>query len=283
MVQHFHRGIYEHLWSEHRYLVFARSLKHHDNTRAKLGRVVHVFSFLKSLARAALEPKTEMTQAVLHLYMHIKDQLDRKQRMELVEKILASDDEAMRRIYQLGITASDNAVIGSRLFFTGKALFKIWDNIDTPGLWICMGCFQIHLDPQEALQRVSILSGLSLPAILKVMETLSQGIPESDYSLLNERLRSALENHLMVAKSGGTAWLSPRVPVRFCSADRWVELPPDQRKRQDLPWRLTGITFPKRQAPFPSSKNGKHGQDTSKAPGSRWYAAYVSAAHPGAF
>lgn len=203
----FHRGIYEHLWSEHRFSVSAVSLKLCDSARAKLGAKVSVFSLLELLSATALSDKPNILHGYLSMYDQIKYRLSREQRNEIVEELLADDPLAIETIFRSLIELSDKALAGCRLFYPDAGFYKIWDYGDFPGLWLCFGPFQLHLDFTIVRDRLSACSDYSDQSLAR----LKNGIPISDYLELSQNLRLSLERNLCVAKAGNTVFLHPRM------------------------------------------------------------------------
>lgn len=213
MLQPSHRGIYEFLWSEHKYPVMGVSLKSFLAMASRLGRRPQILALLKKIADYAFEEKTENYNALLNSYLHVKPGLSRSRRQELIETILADADTAARMIYEEGLAAEEKSLAGCRLFFPRElAIYKFWDGQGRPGLWHCFGPFQLHLTPQQAFSRLSIESGVSPAELLPRLALLKKGISIEQFSEWPENFRRQLMLSNMVAIPGGqAAYLHPRI------------------------------------------------------------------------
>lgn len=211
MFQRHHRGIYEYLWSEHKYVALGVSFKAFQTTAARLGTIRQCRSMLKKLVNYALAEKPELLSALLSAYMHIKPCLDRSERESLIKALLQNETDAAEMIYRQVIKSAESTLFGCRLFFpSGKAVEKFWDAQHHPGLWVCFGPFQMHWRPEELLWRFKVCEEVTDSELNQVFIELSSGVSLASYQQWPHSLRQILENCNMVATPGKTAFLHPR-------------------------------------------------------------------------
>ncbi len=211
MLQPSHRGIYEYLWSEHKYSIIAVSLKSFSTMAARLGRNPQILSWLRRLAIIYSEERPELYNALLNAYQHIKPALSRNQRHELIETLLTNKEAASELIYQHALSLQEKSLYGCRLFFKGsQALYKHWDVQDKPGLWICFGPFQLHLTPEQVFHRIAEGSGLTNADLVERLLVLETGISEKEFQDWPDNLRQQLFNNNLVATPGCSVILHPR-------------------------------------------------------------------------
>jgi hypothetical protein len=248
----FHRGIYEHLWSEHRFAAIAVSQRRYHAVSSKLGRVPHVLSLLKILARIAGEPQDDRGQALLHAYQAARGDRDRRWARATIESLLAQPEDGAERIFRAALEDGNLAVTTSRLFSPAGAAFKLWEPCDPPGLWVLFGPMQMHLEPEmvrNRLTRVADACGVDFPALLS---ELSHGLPAAKWEALPEALQKAGAAHLLVARAGTTIWLHPRAMECLLSDMR----PTPTRREEDpmmarAPERIAGAVLESRWDAFP--------------------------------
>ena len=228
MLQPSHRGIYEFLWSEHKYPVMAVSLKAFQGMASRLGRRPQLLALLRKIAEYTFADKTENYNALLNAYMHIKPVISRARRHEIIETLLADEKLATRLIYEDAVQFHESSLAGCRLFYPGAhAIFKCWDSQERPGLWLCFGPIQMHLLPQQVFDRICIETQCNPDELFKRMQSLRSGVQIEEFNTWSEPLRLALQQNNMVAiPGGGSAWLHPRIPLEaikprceFCSSD----------------------------------------------------------------
>lgn len=213
MLQPPHRGIYEFLWSEHKYPVMAVSLKAFQGMASRLGKRPQLLSLLKKISEYASAEKAEYYNALLNAYMHVKPSLDRARRHEIIETLLKDENQAAGLIYKDALRYHESSLAGCRLFFpSGQAVYKFWDTQDRPGLWLCCGAVQLHLSPQQVFNRICIETGIPASEMLHKMELLRGGISSNEYNSWPDNIRLILQLNNMVAVPGGEgAWLHPRL------------------------------------------------------------------------
>ncbi len=212
MLQPSHRGIYEYLWSEHKYQVLGVSVKALQNLAAKLGRQPHILHFLRRLEDLCAAEKPEWYNALLCAYMLVKPALTRQRRFEIIETLLSDQTTAAQMIYDEALVNSEKTLYGCRLFFSNRhALYKFWDAQDKPGLWLCFGPFQLHITTPEVFCRVACASDLSLAELQERLHCLKAGISNTEFNAWPEKLKFALDTNQMVATPGHKAYLHPRI------------------------------------------------------------------------
>ena len=211
MLQPSHRGIYEYLWSEHKYSMIAISVKAFQGMAARLGRRPQILSWLRRLAVLSGEERPEFYNALLNAYMHIKPLLNRQQRHELIETLLVDNNSAAELIYRHALTCKEKSLYGCRLFFKGyRALYKFWDTQDRPGLWLCFGPFQLHLTPEQIFSRIITGVKITENELKERLIALQSGISADELLSWPAELREHLYNNNLVALPGGSAYLHPR-------------------------------------------------------------------------
>lgn len=211
MLQPSHRGIYEYLWSEHKYSIIAVSLKSFSAMAGRLGKRPQILGWLRRLAVLYSEERPELYNALLNAYMHIKPALNRSQRQELIEALLADTEAASELIYQHALSLQEKSLYGCRLFFKGShALYKCWDAQDKPGLWLCFGPFQLHLTPEQVFYRIAKGCDLNSTDLSERLSALQAGISEKEFQDWPDSLRQQLFNNNLVANPGSSAILHPR-------------------------------------------------------------------------
>lgn len=215
MIQIAHRGIYEFLWSEHKNSILSVSLKAFQGIASKLGKRPMILSLLKKFAEHAYDEETEHYNALLNAYDEVKKVLNRSERQLIMETLLVDEAETAKLIYELPLKYGEKVLSGCRLFFPREqGLYKFWDAQDKSGLWECFGPFQLHLTPQQVISKIAISTGVSGKEIIELLTRLSLGIECEEYNKAPEKLRTALQKHVMVAMPGGkSAWLNPRISV----------------------------------------------------------------------
>lgn len=212
MLQPSHRGVYEYLWSEHKYQVLGVSVKALQNLAAKLGRQPHILHFLRRLEDLCAAEKPEWYNALLCAYMLVKPALTRQRRFEIIETLLIDQTTAAQMIYDEALAHSEKTLYGCRLFFSNRhALYKFWDAQDKPGLWLCFGPFQLHISTLTVLRRVADASDLTLPDLQDRLACLKTGISNIEFNAWPEKLKFALHTNQMVATPGHKACLHPRI------------------------------------------------------------------------
>ncbi len=208
-----HRGAYENLWAEHRYALLAVSFKKFRLAIGKLGRHPHVLAFLATLQRAAEKPWGEWNHALLNAYDHVRPHLDRPGREHLIERLLAEDPGVPAEIFGLVRRHAVSALYGCRLFYPRRAVAKIFDFGDQPGLWLCLGPTLVHLSWGALRARFQARMGVDAPALDGIMEALADGLAPADWEAFPARVREVLESHAAVAVTPTRVWLHPRLPV----------------------------------------------------------------------
>ncbi|RCK79606.1 MAG: hypothetical protein OZSIB_4078 [Candidatus Ozemobacter sibiricus] len=213
LLRPFHRGTYECLWAEHRYALLAVSLKKFRQAIGKLGRTPHVLAFLASLRHGTEQPWAEWNHALLSIYDHVKEHLDRPARQELIDRLLAGDPGVPTALFELGRRWHVAPVLGCRLFFPRRALYKFYDFGDQPGLWVCLGPMLIHLGWGALRARWEARTGMIGPALDERLATLAGGLEADAYVGWPLSLREVLEDHAAVAITPTRVWLHPRLAL----------------------------------------------------------------------
>lgn len=221
MIQPAHRGIYEFLWSEHKNSILSVSMKAFQGIAARLGKRPMILALIKKFAEHAYDDETERYNALLNAYDEVKKVLNRSERQLIMETLLVDEAETAKLIYELPLKYGEKVLSGCRLFFPREqGLYKFWDAQDKPGLWECFGPFQLHLDPQQVISKISIAANVASEQILDLLTRLSTGIICEEYEKEPEALRIALQRHVMVAMPGKkSAWLNPRINVAELTTD----------------------------------------------------------------
>lgn len=232
-----HRGIYEFLWSDHKYSVIAFSLKAYQNMGSRFGRRPQILNWLHKLAVFANSEKLESYNGLLNAYLYVKEKLSRADQEEIIELILENEQNASDLIYQHVINQKEKALYSCRLFFNqNKAIFKFWDVQYRPGLWLCFGPFQLHLTPDQVINRISILTDISKKEISERLRQLEHGISSREFKEWPELLCNQLVDNNLVAEPGLSAILNPRVNISdFC----WQSEVQKLELEQDLVTALT--------------------------------------------
>lgn len=216
MLQPFHRGIYEYLWSEHKYVALGYSIKAFNNTASRLCTPRQCLTMLKKLQNYALAERPEHLSALLSAYMQIKPHLSRVEREEIIKTILASEDDGAEKIYAGAIRFAETTLYGCRLFFPGPdAIYKFWDVQHHPGLWLCLGTFQLHLTPAEVMVRALLAGHTEKKAWVEACAELKQGVSTTTFASWPESLTASLSANNMVAQAGKTMWLHPRADFAY--------------------------------------------------------------------
>ncbi len=215
MLQPSHRGIYEFLWSEHKYQVMAVSLKAFQGMASRLGRRPQLLALLRKIAEYTFADKSENYNALLNAYMHIKPVISRARRHEIIEALLSDEKRATRLIYEDAVKHHETSLAGCRLFYPpAHAIYKCWDSQEKPGLWLCFGPIQLHLQPQQVFDRICIETHIAPGELLSRLHKLHSGLQIEEFNTWNNQLRLALQQNNMVAIPGGNSiWLHPRIPI----------------------------------------------------------------------
>ncbi|EKD82384.1 MAG: hypothetical protein ACD_39C01330G0001 [uncultured bacterium] len=151
--------------------------------------------------------------------MHIKPELSRAQRHEIIELLLVDEPAAAELLYRHALQLNEKSMYGCRLFFKGtQALYKFWDAQDRPGLWLCFGPFQLHLTAAQVFSRLALSSGTGVEELSKRLCLLNTGISEDEFLLWPEELRNGLLNNNLVAMPGRSAFLHPRARMLVSEA-----------------------------------------------------------------
>lgn len=223
MYQLAHRGIYEFLWSEHKYHVMAVSNKSYVGMGAKLGKTIRVLSLLKKIAACGYEEKTENYNALLSAYMHIREFIDRERQEEIIKAVLGDEDLAAFMIYEEALINYEKALPGCRLFYDNHfAVNKFWDSQHSQGLWICLGPFQIHLPTsvvfKRVLERSKILGAeISEKELSDLLTGLKRGMSYAEFNKLPAAFVRVLRENNAVAEPGHKkAYLNPRIDTDLC-------------------------------------------------------------------
>ncbi|NLI78021.1 MAG: hypothetical protein GX442_16510 [Candidatus Riflebacteria bacterium] len=214
----FHRGAYENLWAEHRYALLAVSFKKFRLAIGKLGRHPHVLAFLATLQRAAEKPWGEWNHALLNAYDHVRPHLDRPGREQLIERVLAEDPGVPAELFELVRRHAVSSLYGCRLFYPRRAVAKIFDFGDQPGLWLCLGPTLVHLSWGALRARFQARMGVDAATLDGILAALADGLAPAAWEALPDRVREVLETHAAVAVTPTRAWLHPRLPVPLPTA-----------------------------------------------------------------
>ncbi len=225
MLQPSHRGIYEFLWSEHKYPVMAVSLKAFQGMASRLGRRPQLLALLRKIAEYTFSERSENYNALLNAYLHVKNRATRQERHEIIETLLQNEELAAAMIYSLANKYDEISLAGCRLFFAPEhAIFKFWDAQEKPGLWLCFGPMQLHLSPQEVFNRVSIETGLPADQLLLLLKSLRHGLAPEEFMALPAQTAKILQQNNMIAFPGRKkAWLHPRLPMHLIDATQPVQ------------------------------------------------------------
>ncbi|MDD3377794.1 MAG: hypothetical protein BWY02_01108 [bacterium ADurb.Bin157] len=223
MYQLAHRGIYEFLWSEHKYHVMAVSNKAFTSMGTRLGKTIRVLSLLKKIAECGYEEKTENYNALLSAYMHIREFIDRERQEQIIKAVLSDEDSAAFMIYEEAVRNYEKALPGCRLFYDNRfAINKFWDSQHNDGLWICLGPFQIHLPTavvfKRMLQKSKILGAeFSEKELSDLLTCLKQGMSYDEFTKLPAAFIGILRENNAIAEPGHKkAYLNPRIDTDLC-------------------------------------------------------------------
>jgi hypothetical protein len=212
MLQPSHRGIYEFLWSEHKYPVMAVSLKSFQGMASRLGKRPQILALLRKMTEYAFSERNENYNALLNAYTHIKPLISRERRRDIIETLLIDETAATRMIYEDVVAHAETGLAGCRLFFPAEhAIYKLWDSQDRPGLWICFGPFQLHLTPQQVFDRVCLNAHCEPQETLDRLCVLAKGITAEMFAEWPEKLRLTLAHNNMIAMAEKKIWLHPRI------------------------------------------------------------------------
>ena len=225
MLQPSHRGIYEFLWSEHKYPVMAVSLKAFQGMASRLGRRPQLLALLRKIAEYTFSERSENYNALLNAYLHVKEKASRQERHAIIETLLQNEDLAAAMIYELANKYDEISLAGCRLFFAPEhAIFKFWDAQERPGLWLCFGPMQLHLSPQEVFNRICITTGLPADKLIALLKSLRCGLSADEFAALPEQIVKVLLQNNMIAFPGRKkAWLHPRLPMHLIDATQPVQ------------------------------------------------------------
>ncbi len=216
MLQGFHRGIYEYLWSEHKFVALGVSIRAFNNTASKLGTPAQCLKMLKKLQNYALAERPEHLSALLSAYMQIKQYLSRSEREDLIKTLLIDENAGAEKIYAAALRFSETTLYGCRLFFPEcHAIYKFWDVQHHPGLWLCFGPFQLHLTPEQVLFRALAAKVFSHEEWVRTCTRLEKGMANAEFASLNASLKTVLLNNNMVAGAGNYFWLHPRAGFNY--------------------------------------------------------------------
>jgi hypothetical protein len=218
MIYEPHRGVYEFLWSEHKYNVMAVSYTDFTSVATRLGKKIKILSLLKKLGKCAFEERKENYRALLNAYMHIKEFLGREQQETVVRAILEDEAEAACLIYQGAMSNFERALPGCRYFFNAKhGVNKFWDSQGNPGLWVCFGPYQMHLSTEQVFQRIAVAGGVENEDLLELLRELRRGVPMARIEKLSAALVKALRDNNAMAEPGEKmAYLNPRIKLELC-------------------------------------------------------------------
>lgn len=209
MVHPSHRGAYDHLWSEFRYLVLAVSLKASSRFSRKLGATpTRKLSLLEDLSYFYQQPRRDFIQALLQAYLPVKPFLSRPERRTLMEGFLAHDPNTLDSLYSLILRHRVEALYGCRLFFPPATPIRYYDHQDHPGLWTCLGPYLVHLrgGSLRAWLGRGLCAGDDLEGWLAMIE---KGCHQREYELLPARFRSQAEQIGCVVQPGIRVFLHP--------------------------------------------------------------------------
>ena len=211
MFQPNHRGIYEYLWSEHKYLAISVSIKAFQGTAGKLGKIPQCTTLLRRIAMHGKAEKPELLNALLSAYMHLKPLVKRQQRELVVKKLLADLKKGSQMIFDLACQLNETSLWGCRLFYPfGKAVYKFWDVQELPGLWLCFGPFQLHISPENVAKRICKRCDFSPQELKKFFKDLKNGVNNDEYKDWPAKLRQEIENINLAATPGLKTSLHPR-------------------------------------------------------------------------
>ena len=214
MLQPNHRGIYEYLWSEHKYVALGVSYKAFNTCASKLGTIRQCLNLLRKLSNLALAEKPELISALLSAYMHVKPHLSRFEREDLIKTLLTEEQRAAELIYEAALKHEETTLYPCRLFFPPeRGLYKFWDVQHHPGQWLCFGPFQLHLTHSSVYFKIR--KEIGHPELLDAIKALKAGVSNNEYPKWPEHLRQNLENNNMVAIAGTKAWLHPRADFEY--------------------------------------------------------------------
>ncbi|MGM0600073.1 MAG: hypothetical protein ACQETH_09695 [Candidatus Rifleibacteriota bacterium] len=214
MFQPNHRGIYEYLWSEHKYLAISVSIKAFQGTAGKLGKVPQCTTLLGRIANHGRSEKPELLNALLSAYMHLKPLLTRQQRESVVKKLLTDIKEGSQQVFDLACEFNETSIWGCRLFYPfGKAVYKFWDVQELPGLWLCFGPFQLHIAPAKVAERICNRCELRPEQLKANFKALRTGVSSDEYQSWPANLRKELENNNFAATPGKRVSLNPRFNI----------------------------------------------------------------------
>lgn len=221
MLQPNHRGSYEYLWSEHKFVALSISLKTFQVTAGKLGKVSQSLVLLRRLLNHALAEKPELLVGKLNAYMQIKNALSREKREKIIETILNDQNEGSQMIFSEALSQKESALYGCRLFYPPeKAIYKFWDPQEQPGLWICFGPFQLHLGPEMIFWRIVNSRLVTEKELITLFDSLWKGVPIDQYNDWSPELRELLENNNLIALPGSQAMLHPRADFDFAKFEK---------------------------------------------------------------
>lgn len=211
MLQPYHRGIYEYLWSEHKYVLMSISIKSFQNLAAKLGRNPQITSVLRRFVVSSSQNLPEYYNGLLNAYMHIKGYLDRSERFALITTLLENEVAAAEMIFAAAIRHQEQTLYGCRLFYPrGFAAYKFWDVQHHPGLWVVFGPFQLHLKPEEVFWRICCKTLITAEQLRGYLQQLRQGVAPSNFDQWPEDLRLELMRNNMIAMPGKQPILHPQ-------------------------------------------------------------------------
>jgi len=216
----YHRGAYEHLWADHKYSAMAISLKFYQSVcRRFTPKSPQILFFLKQLFSIPGKPRAEEIPGILNAYEHLKRELSRKEREEIIEGILSRKVEFLDRVYELLIERRISFLYGCRLFFPQKALNKFWDVDGGAGLWICLGPFLAFLSGPAVRVRLKARAQMSDRELDEILSQIKIGMNSESYDSIPPNLREALENILAIARPGKKVFLHPRFPYPLPSLE----------------------------------------------------------------
>jgi hypothetical protein len=212
MLQPSHRGIYEYLWSEHKYQIIGVSLKAYQNLATRLGRRPQTLAFLRRLDHLCREEKPEYYNALLNAYMHVKPLLEREERFQIIETLLHDESAATEMIFAAALRHDEKSLYGCRLFYaSGHAICKFWDAQDRAGLWNCFGPMQLHRSAQQIFSRIALRTDNTAETLQQKLNHLAHGIGKSEWTDWPDSLKLELQRYNMVAITGTMTRLHPRI------------------------------------------------------------------------
>lgn len=215
-----HRNAYECLWSEHRARVLAVSVKKYQLASSKLGKIPQYLGLLKLLNDVTFYNQTNYYYAVLTVYDEIKELIERKDREEIINKLLSQDPTLLEKLYELGKIHNLLSIQGCRLFFPNKAINKFYDHASLPGLWILLGPKLIHLSFHQLKKRLEKRLNLGAYQLNELLEKLKNGLEIRSYLEIDYKIRAILEAHCFVAVTNSKAWLHYAIPVPLPNDDK---------------------------------------------------------------